>query len=72
MIAAIVQSGLHIDHRIAREHTILHLFAHALLDGGDEFPRHDPAHDGVFELETRARLQRLKLEPHVAILAATA
>ena len=72
MVRAVVERDAHVLHRIPRDVPLLHGFAHALLDRGDEVARDHPADDLVDELEAFAARQRLDLEPAIAELAAAA
>ena len=72
VVRAVVERDAHVLHRIPRDVPLLHGFAHALLDRGDEVARDHPADDLVDELEAFAARQRLDLEPAIAELAAAA
>src|SRR5581483_2285831 len=72
VIAAVVQRGLHVHHRIAGENAAFHGFLHALIDRLDVFLGYDAADDIVYELVSLARLVRLQADLHVTILAAAA
>ena len=56
----------------ARQHAGVERFADALVHGWDELARHHAALDRVDELVALARLLRLQLQHHMAILATTA
>jgi len=65
-------SDLYIDDRIARDDAGIDGFFDALVDSGDELAGHCTAHNPIDEFVALAELVRLDLEPHVAVLAATA
>ena len=72
MRLAVDERHADVDHRVAGADAALHLGAHALLDRGDELPRHRAADDLVDELEARARRQRLDLDVADGVLAVPA
>src|SRR5690606_1789473 len=58
--------------RIAGEHAVRTRLADALVDGRDVFLRNRTADDRIDELVALARLERLELDPDMAVLTAAA
>src|SRR5213075_2698120 len=71
VVGAVHQLGLHVDHRVASQHTTLESFAHALLRRLDEFTRNGSADDLVLEDEPFTLLRRLDVDHHVTVLTLT-
>jgi len=71
VVRAVNELGLHIDHRISRQHASLEGFTHALLGRLDELTRNHSADDLVLEDESFALLGRLDVDHHVAVLTLT-
>ena len=72
MVLAEMEDDAHVLDGVAGEHAFGEGLAHALLDGRDVLVRDRAADDGVHELEPRAALARLHLEPDLAELAVPA
>src|SRR6516225_11990912 len=62
MLFPLDQPHLPVDHGIAGDQALRNSFHHALFNGRNELPRNHPTHDGVFEYETAASRQRLKID----------
>src|SRR5581483_9482247 len=58
-----------VDHRVAREHALLHRLDHALLDRWDELTGDGTSEDLVDELEAGATWERLDLDAADPVLA---
>ena len=71
VVRAVDQLALHVDHRIARENSVLERFPHSLLRRLDELTRDHSADDLVLEHEAFALLRRLDVDHHVAVLTLT-
>src|SRR5207237_1093660 len=69
VVRAVHQLHLHVHHRIAREHTVLERFLHALLHRPDVFAGDRAAHDVVLVHEAGAGLPRLAVAHPVAVLS---
>ncbi len=72
VVAAVVQRGAEVHGGEVREHAVFLLHLQALFHRRHEFARHRAADRFVDELEARAALQRLELDPHFGELARTA
>src|SRR5215469_16215008 len=72
VIAAVEKRDLDVYDRITGQHATFEGLLNALIDGLDIFLRHHAADDVVDELVTFARLLRVELNLHVAVLAAAA
>ena len=71
MIGAVVQNGLHADHRIFGKGAGLHAVEKSLFDRREEVLRHGAADDFLGKFQT-FRLAGFKADPHVAELAVSA
>src|ERR1700687_135482 len=70
MIAAVEDRDLDVHHWEAGQIAFNQRAAHALFNRGDELARNHAADDVVLELEAATTLERLDLEPAIAVLAA--
>src|SRR5262249_12186481 len=62
MVFPVDQPHLHVHHGITGDQALRNRSHHALFNGRNELPRNHPTHDGVFEYETAASRQRLKID----------
>ena len=72
MVRAIDQLDLDVHHRVSGQHAVLERFLDALLDRRDVLARDHAADDLVLEHEARARLGRLHVDDHMAVLSLAA
>ncbi len=72
MVLAVVDDHADVLHRIARNRARVEHLTHALLDGRDELVRDHAALRLVEELETRAAVERLDAQEHLAELTGAA
>ena len=71
VVAAVQQRGLHADHRVTGQHTVLGRLADALFNSGEEVLRYAAAEHVLGKLDVLA-LDRLELDPDITELAVAA
>src|SRR6185312_3834990 len=71
-VGAVERGDFNVDHGVAGDDARLAGLADALVDSRDVLPRDRAARDAVDELVALAGLLRLELQPHMAVLPATA
>ncbi len=71
MVGAVVEGHLDVDHRVAGEDAVLHLFLNAFVDRRDVLLGNGSAGDGVLELVSAAGLAGLEAKINVTELPST-
>ena len=72
MVAAVIDDGFQVHHRIAGQHPLLHRLDYALFHRRDILPRHPAADHFRAELKAVVPFHRLQPQQHMAVLPVAA